>query len=355
MPYLALVIIFCCSLFPLGQVAEAASASLGAGAVGEPFRLQEPAKFKEAKVEFKADGPTLLFSDSPEMVYKDGILYKDQVKGRVRLFFHHVNATSDHKKLAVVVKNTGLRPLQLQVLKAGIAGPDYNYLQAGKEAQQLYFTSGDKSKVQLGYARHQELLTGRGLNLPPNTLVTGMVDLDLSEEAEIIVQMSSIYNNVELFSRQAKQQPIDEHPLRGTFTKADWHYSLKNKVKAGKRPTMVHLAGPNRGYALGRDATTGLPAENYGNYGILYQLDFTVDGTKPVQLIFDPIGGEFAGYAVLEHCGSTKVLPMQGKDQLALGKNYEEALVLDKLEPGEYTLYWSPPGSGNLPVRFWWQ
>ena len=55
-------------------------------------------KYEEAKVKIVEDGPTLLFSDSPEMVKACGIMYQDKVQGDVRLFFHHVN---DKKKIKI--------------------------------------------------------------------------------------------------------------------------------------------------------------------------------------------------------------------------------------------------------------
>ena len=39
------------------------------------------------------DDTTLLFSDSPETVEEDGILYQDTVKGDARLLYYHVNGT----------------------------------------------------------------------------------------------------------------------------------------------------------------------------------------------------------------------------------------------------------------------
>ncbi|HJF84620.1 MAG TPA: hypothetical protein K8V65_03020, partial [Megamonas hypermegale] len=38
-------------------------------------------------------GTTLLFSDSPETVLDDGVLYEDTVKGDTRLLYYHVNGT----------------------------------------------------------------------------------------------------------------------------------------------------------------------------------------------------------------------------------------------------------------------
>ncbi len=67
--------------------------------------------YQELRAKVKAEGPKLLFSDSPEMVYETGILYRDTLQGEGRLFFHHVNGTSKLKKLAIIVKNNGLRPV----------------------------------------------------------------------------------------------------------------------------------------------------------------------------------------------------------------------------------------------------
>ena len=73
------------------------------------------------------------------MVYHNGILYRDTVQGRVRLFYHHVNAVAGTKKLAILLKNEQIRPLHYKVLRQGIAGPGYNYMEVGKEAQRRYF------------------------------------------------------------------------------------------------------------------------------------------------------------------------------------------------------------------------
>lgn len=44
-------------------------------------------EYKEAQVTIAEDGPTLLFSDSPEMVKDCGVMYRDTVQGGVRVFF----------------------------------------------------------------------------------------------------------------------------------------------------------------------------------------------------------------------------------------------------------------------------
>ena len=129
----------------------------GSASAQTPVTIPEDYPAKEVDVEFTADGPTLLFSDSPEMVYKTGVLYRDTVQGKLRLFFHHVNAVEQDKKLAVLVKNEDqLRPAAYKITRSGVGNLSYNYMEAGKEAQQLYFADAQK-----GYDEWKE--TGRSM------------------------------------------------------------------------------------------------------------------------------------------------------------------------------------------------
>ena len=76
-----------------------------AGAQQRPVFIPEDYVTEQAQADFVANGPKLLFSDSPETVYRNGILYRDKVEGDVRLFLHHVNGVAGKKKLAEVRAN----------------------------------------------------------------------------------------------------------------------------------------------------------------------------------------------------------------------------------------------------------
>lgn len=328
----------------------------GSASAQTPVTIPEDYPAKEVDVEFTADGPTLLFSDSPEMVYKTGVLYRDTVQGKLRLFFHHVNAVEQDKKLAVLVKNEDqLRPAAYKITRSGVGNLSYNYMEAGKEAQQLYFADAQKTQQgKLGFGEQVELLSGKGVVVPQNMLLTGTVDFELTRPAQVTVLMGEKACNLEFYNEAAPIQPMDEHPLRGTFANSDWHYKVKKAVSVKGGPQKLKLAGAEEGYAQGVDATTGKPAENYGNYGVIYYVDFKVKGKKPVSFIVNPIGGEFAGYGVLVSKEGRHLVAIP-ENALCLGANIEEAVELGKLSKGEYTFIWSPPGASNLPIELIWR
>ena len=103
--------------------------------------------YQELRAKVKAEGPKLLFSDSPEMVYETGILYRDTLQGEGRLFFHHVNGTSKLKKLAIIVKNNGLRPVNFTVTRSGIDGPVMTTRRLAKNLRNTILTSKSRSTI----------------------------------------------------------------------------------------------------------------------------------------------------------------------------------------------------------------
>lgn len=171
----------------LKKLMQAALVTLSCGllniAGAEQRVIHVPTDYAQQKAEasLTMTGPKLLFSDSPETVYDNGILYRDKVQGEVRLFLHHVNGVSGTtKKLAVLVKNKdSLRPVAYSITRRGEAGYSYDYLAAGKKAQKKYLEE-DKQKPlesKLGFGRSAELLTGRGIAMPSDKLYTETIDM----------------------------------------------------------------------------------------------------------------------------------------------------------------------------------
>ena len=310
--------------------------------------------YQELRAKVKAEGPKLLFSDSPEMVYETGILYRDTLQGEGRLFFHHVNGTSKLKKLAIIVINNGLRPVNFKVTRSGIEGHSHDYQAVGKKSQEYYFDEQKPQYYTLGFGRTAELLSGEGTLVTTDKLLTGTIDFTSDRPVEVTVLMCEPRADIELFAELAQILPQDEHPLRGTLAKSD----LKIKVhtidtKAGENHALVMADSTTGEYLRGTDATTGLPAENYGNYGVVYNVDYKLKGDKPYELWLNPWGGMYAGVGVLEQGGERKLIDIP--DIPAFGKLGEEGFRIARLEPGsEGRFTWSPPGASNLPIRLFW-
>lgn len=314
-----------------------------------------PENYTEAAAQKTTSGSTLIFSDSPEMVYKNGVLYRDTVSGDVRIFFHHVNAMNTNKKLAVILTNGQMRPVKYSVVNNSIGNAGWHYLKVGKETQQKYFSgTHNKSEGSLGFGRNTELLTGKGYALEPAQLLVGTIDLHTDKPVQISVIMCDEKTDLDLYNEYAPVQPMDEHPLRGTFKDADWNYTVAAPLNTDNgKVYMLELASEEQGFAHGKDGTTGKEAVNYGNYGVVYSVNFTIGGTKPAAMYLNPLGGLFAGYGVLKKEGEEKLIPLP-QNKVAIGDSYDDLLKLGTLEPGRYTFIWSPPGASNLPVRLYW-
>lgn len=314
-----------------------------------------PETYTEVTAQKTTSGSTLIFSDSPEMVYRNGVLYRDTVSGDVRIFFHHVNAMENNKKLAVILSNEKMRPVKYSVANNSIGNAGWHYLKVGKETQQKYFSGvHNKTEGNLGFGNNTELLTGHGYVLEPAQLLVGTIDLHTDRPVQVSVIMCDEKTDLDLHNEYAPVQPMDEHPLRGTFDDADWNYTVSAPLNTDNNKVyMLELASEEQGFARGKDGTTGKDAVNYGNYGIVYSVNFTISGNKPAAMYLNPLGGLFAGYGVLKKAGEEKILPLP-QDKVAIGDSYDDLLKLGVLEPGTYSFIWSPPGASNLPVRLYW-
>lgn len=314
-----------------------------------------PETYTEVTAHKTTSGSTLIFSDSPEMVYRNGVLYRDTVSGDVRIFFHHVNAMETNKKLAVILSNEQMRPLKYSVANNSIGNAGWHYLKVGKETQQKYFSGvHNKTEGKLGFGKNAELLTGKGYVLEPAQLLVGTIDLHTDKPVQVSVIMCDEKTDLDLYNEYAPVQPMDEHPLRGTFDDADWNYTVAAPMNTDNgKVYMLELASEEQGFAHGKDGTTGKDAVNYGNYGIVYSVNFTISSNKSAAMYLNPLGGLFAGYGVLKKAGEEKILPLP-QDKVAIGDSYDDLLKLGVLEPGTYSFIWSPPGASNLPVRLYW-
>ncbi len=351
---------------------------LAPGSVEAGYR-KVPEKYQDVDVKVLQSGPTLLFSDSPEMVYENGILYKDIVEGEGRVFFHHVNGTKNTRKLAILMRPVArkgqtryfkeykeswnkVRKKELaekrdkRTKKAKDEGklPDYSFYQKLSDLPLTTLAQGEYLEV-LSQARNEKQA---GARLKPEQLLTGMFDFHVNHPVEIVIMMCDPKEDIENFSQKAAILPMDEHPLRGTYEHADLTYIVKKplQMKWYQAKALCLADSENGNFLMGTDRTTGRQTQNHGNYGVIYHLLYSVAGEHPVQMGINPWGGEFHGAGMMIADEKAELLNLPGKS-LFFGKGDEVDDVFlhssnHKRKDAEFI--WSPPGASNLPIRVFW-
>ena len=197
------------------KVAEILREHVAQNAGKKPFKSHV---MKMWPVESKDEGGTLLFSDSPESVTEDGILYQDTVKGEARILYYHLNSSDSDKKVAVVLQSADGQPAIVRVTRGGACYPSPDYLHVGKMTQMAYFEGEAHGDIYIGRGRHRLLQENMDTTiLHPGDLVYGVYDFASNRPIKVSVIMYPADTDPYEFLEQARVLPKDEQRLRGTF------------------------------------------------------------------------------------------------------------------------------------------
>lgn len=285
-------------------------------------------------------GPLLLFSDNPEYIEKPGVLYQDKLKGEGRLYFWHDIMSAGSLKVYALAINNGPKEARVTILKEGYGGPSNNVYQVARAALSAYYHSQA--------SRSYTLKPGQILVLNPAApgavryqVVHGIVDLKTSDEVSLaVVAVPATADVVEAYDRLARL-PADDVHSRGTFAEADRVITLDLQDKGTGE--LLLADGHDDGYMIGRDGVSGSPAQNAGNYGMLYRLRIQSNRKAEVYLI--PAGGSFGGTLMLN--GQEVLAPLDG-----FVSSPTSGIYLGSLLPGRVNeLLFMPPGGSCLPVK----
>lgn len=342
----ALALVFC-----LTQVAQA-------GALQQEKLDIDLDKLPEWKMRSAEVGGTLLFSDSPEIVDRDGILYSDVVRGSARLLYYHLNGTKQPKKIVAVLENVGKEDVNVTITNYGMGGPSADYLYVGRTTQQQYFRGGNLAFAHVP-ARGKRLLLQKmnDIIVEPEKLVYGVIDFDAAAPVRVTVLMLPHTEDPLQFVSKAKVLPADASRLRGTFVGMD-RVLKADKIYDGKEhgPVAVTLAdGVLDRYRTGIDATDGSIVENYGNYGILYHIHIPTKGGGSTKYYLNPRGGVYSGALTMRlgaHAqGKMLATP---RDRAFFGEDERTDDITYLGQQSNFRSVWfdfSPPGASNLPAR----
>lgn len=293
------------------------------------------------------EGGPLIFSDAPEILNDTmdlpGAMYRDQVEGEFRVFYHHQNKTSGKLNIGVALTNTtdqsellfaigqgrGLSvfpDLAGQAALSGFLGSHQavSFL-ASLPSGQTYWSVqsvpvGDTASAILQYA----LITlpdGAEMTAVPLALLQDLNPAPFNADGEFVNEPALPagfgYGGATVttlaYSGQAPSDPTTvpilaaPRPTRGTFPHFDRFGSFAISTARGLQvlgvDTALAQAMPGE-YEKGVDAVDGgVKIYDVGNYGVLYNFRILVknsvpDHPTPFGLLMWPSGG-FGHYVML--------------------------------------------------------
>lgn len=300
----------------------------------------------------------LLFSDSPETVDSDGILYEDTVKGDARLLYYHLNNMKDDKKVAVVIENMSDKPSRLTITRKATGGPSEDYLYVGKTTLMRYL--GDEEHREMTLAPNARTILYKPddeRTVPYGGLVYGIFDFNAQRDLKVSVIIAPKDANLLSYAAHAPILPKDVHRLRGTYDGKDRYLTNRSPFNLQRTGPVYFYIGDNRTdlYKYGFDATDNSATQNFGNYGIMYTFHPRLNGKGSVSYYLKPIGGVYAGAMTVRigKNGQRRVIPTpEGLPFFGHEKdlNYYSYLGTYSSQDDIYFEY-TPPGASNLPVQ----
>jgi hypothetical protein len=296
-------------------------------------------------------GPTLLFSDEPEYVDSDGILYADEVDtGRYRVYVYHVNDGSERRRFTAVALNQTAVPVTFTVEKLAFAAPSADFLSVGRTVARDFLDAPGKPTV----------------TVPPMTRVVVDAELDslVADSGELVhsifqvnvigalkISIVSVPEaaNAATLTASLGLLPNSGIHTRGTFPLADrilmtrFPGGLKRLRLGSDEPTDPHLSGTSY--------VDGMPVTLAGNFGMLYEVRIA-EPAEELFLAVNPRAGVWAGAASgsagLDGNGGNYLLPSQGtsvalnSEAVSLGRYTSGIGVASKLLTA---------GGSNLPIH----
>lgn len=326
-------------------------------------------------------GDPLIFIDMPEVLlpetYPGGMKasYRDTVDGRFRLLYYHQNKSGRNLFYCIAFSNTGDTPVRVDWGRIGIGenvdaavlgrdttrdwynGPGYRYWGTIPPHRSKYFTIRQVRHYETGSAlidfRTSGPLTMTMIicdSYPPNDPDAGIPN-DAILNAPVLPWQDILYIDGRRRVVGITRGKWDHATIRGSLTYSglagNSYLYLGNDPRQGK--TTAWLPGERiNGYS----AVDGISVENYGNYGVDYDLDITVTNPWPGYhfidtIYFDAVHAPAQDWYYCYFVGKVNGITVQSP---RWANKIERGWVLDKRLPGSYQLNTMVCGGSNHPL-----
>jgi PKD repeat protein len=300
---------------------------------------------------------TMMMSDSPEVVKKQGILYKESILGSGRILLHHINDMvqsendTDNKRLVLLAENTTDQPIHMIVQNKVVKGPSEDTLYIGQQLLYDYFKSTSIEEYILQPGEKKYIYDSVQRRWLKGQCISGL--MDITTDGSVTFTAAAIGQSVPIEAIATMELlGKDIHP-RGTFYTTDIHYTVD--LEADEAQKLIIGKGVSE-WVNGYDAITGEIVQNRGNFGITYHIKVTAK--EDMGMILNPRGDIFRG-AVKWKDGDSYLMPVKG----FFYNETTKASVLGIIKAGETKEfeYMLPNGSsapvliGFIPKSQWQQ
>ncbi|MBQ1273904.1 MAG: hypothetical protein IIY08_00730 [Cellulosilyticum sp.] len=284
---------------------------------------------------------TMIMSDSPEDVTREGILYRDSINGVGRLLLHHINKFEDTygtKRLVIIAENKTAQTVQATLGNKTIRGPVTDVLHLGQRVLYDYLSGSQNETIKLKPGE-KKYIYDSGSKWQPEMCISGLMDVKTTGPVTFTVAAVSSGSTLHNMLDMEYFYPT-VHP-RGTFKGIGKTYNL---TLDGSQPTKLVLGNGQEEWVKGYDAFTGSEAYNKGNYGISYYI--TITATEDTGIILNPRADIFRGAVKWKGEGVYNT-PRIG----SIISNTSKAVSLGTIKAGETkTLEYMLPNGSSAPV-----
>lgn len=250
-------------------------------------------------------GGTLFYSDDPETVRTEGVLYDDTLPaGLQRLYLYHVNGLTTQRRFSVVLTNNSTTTANVQMLRKSFPTPSGNYIAIGREGvRQFYQGSPLPPDIQIPAGQSALLDASLDSRLVSNNQLVAAI-YDYQSNVPLRVRAVMIGTGVDTLAAigTLPVSPDDGRNREGTFPATRSRNANPYVYTTSTGMARLRLAEGTMGVSdpplAGYDAEDGSYRELIGNYGLAYELTFTMtsnDG-RAVAILLNPRGGAYGGW-----------------------------------------------------------
>ncbi|MBV8725637.1 MAG: hypothetical protein JO350_09930 [Candidatus Eremiobacteraeota bacterium] len=303
----------------------------------------------------------LFYSDDPEHVTQDGLLFRGTVTTATpaRLYYYHDDA-QDPRRLVVLLSGAADEPASVQVVGTR-AGPNMDVMHVGHTVSKNFLLTKTHHEGLIVDLSPDDPFVLADVPMSARQLVAGNVDVRVLSGGPVTVAVVAASPGVDPRTLLGGPQlPDDGHHRTGTFQIAAYGNEALNYMVGGADPTVV----------IGDTDPTPPSADpqgqghDYGDYGVVHTIDVTMrnPAAEPATayLYFKPLAGPARASFLLDgnliELGCVRVsAPYQiSSVNLAPGESYRGTLLTmpdgGSFFPTEIGITATPPQPHAPPI-----